>query len=238
MVPADHSLSADVESGTMADRVRMLADRAAVGLAFSVTCAIFLVAMYWAAGNALHLLGWLAIMLALSGARLAQILSVRSVPAVRTPERWALEHAGLSVLLGAMWGYAGVVLAAVQPPELRMFGYLVPAGICAGVLATYSAYYPSVVGFTLASMVPITIGLLFQVVDDLLDREGESAVLGKTAGKDAAAGKVTFPELLGTAAAHAYADDLLAEALAALDLLAAETGHLAELARFIRHRDR
>lgn len=162
MVPADSSLSADVESGTMADRVRMLADRAGVGLAFSVTCAVFLVATYWGAGDGLHLLVWLAVMLGLSFARLVQIQGVKAVPATMTPQRWAVEHAGLSVLLGAMWGYAGVVLAAVQPPELRMFGYLVPAGICAGVLATYSAYYPSVVGFTLASMVPITIALVYQ----------------------------------------------------------------------------
>ncbi len=162
MAPADPTLSADVESGMMADRVRMLADRAIVGLAFSTICAAFLVGAYWDAGSAWHLLGWFAIMMALSSARLVQLRTVKSVPARRAPRRWAQEHAGLSVLLGLMWGYAGVVLAVEQPAELRMFGYLVPAGICAGVLATYSAYYPTVVGFTLASMVPITIGQLFQ----------------------------------------------------------------------------
>jgi farnesyl diphosphate synthase len=41
------------------------------------------------------------------------------------------------------------------------------------------------------------LGLAFQVRDDLLDVEGDSASLGKTAGKDAAQGKSTFPALLG-----------------------------------------
>ena len=41
------------------------------------------------------------------------------------------------------------------------------------------------------------LGLAFQIVDDILDVEGASAVLGKTAGKDAAAGKPTYPALYG-----------------------------------------
>jgi geranylgeranyl pyrophosphate synthase len=41
------------------------------------------------------------------------------------------------------------------------------------------------------------LGLVFQIVDDILDVEGESAALGKTAGKDAASGKLTYPSLYG-----------------------------------------
>lgn len=61
------------------------------------------------------------------------------------------------------------------------------------------------------------LGLAFQVVDDILDVTADSATLGKTAGKDAAADKPTFVSLLGLAAAQAYADDLLAQAHQALD---------------------
>ena len=162
MVPAVPGLLTDPESGMMTDRVRMLADRAVIGLIFSVTCSVFLVSAYWSAGEPRRLLAWLGVMLVLSSTRLVQLRAANSVPVRRSAQRWALEHAALSVLLGAMWGYAGVVLAAVQPSELRIFGYLLPAGICAGVLATYSAYYPSVVGFTLAAMGPITIALIIQ----------------------------------------------------------------------------
>ena len=60
------------------------------------------------------------------------------------------------------------------------------------------------------------VGLAFQVVDDILDVVADSATLGKTAGKDAAADKPTYVSLLGLAPAQAYAQQLLAEAHAAL----------------------
>lgn len=60
------------------------------------------------------------------------------------------------------------------------------------------------------------IGLAFQVVDDMLDVTADSATLGKTAGKDADQDKPTFVSLLGLERAGVYAQELLAEALAAL----------------------
>ena len=61
------------------------------------------------------------------------------------------------------------------------------------------------------------LGLAFQVVDDILDVTADSATLGKTAGKDAAQDKPTYVSVLGLARSHAYAQELLAQALAALD---------------------
>ena len=60
------------------------------------------------------------------------------------------------------------------------------------------------------------LGLAFQIVDDLLDVEGSTASLGKTAGKDAAAGKPTFPAIHGLDASRALAADCIARATAAL----------------------
>lgn len=60
------------------------------------------------------------------------------------------------------------------------------------------------------------IGLAFQVVDDILDVTADSATLGKTAGKDADCDKPTYVSLMGLDQATAYADELLAQALAAL----------------------
>ncbi|RYF06623.1 MAG: polyprenyl synthetase family protein [Comamonadaceae bacterium] len=60
------------------------------------------------------------------------------------------------------------------------------------------------------------VGLAFQVVDDILDVTADSATLGKTAGKDAASDKPTYVSLLGLDRARSYADELLAEAHAAL----------------------
>ncbi|MDR2678640.1 MAG: polyprenyl synthetase family protein [Zoogloeaceae bacterium] len=76
-------------------------------------------------------------------------------------------------------------------------------------------------------------GLLFQVVDDILDCTASTATLGKTAGKDSAAEKPTYVSLLGLEAARAYADELRAESLAALSVFGARARRLEELAQFI-----
>ncbi len=61
------------------------------------------------------------------------------------------------------------------------------------------------------------IGLAFQVVDDILDVTSDSQTLGKTAGKDAANEKPTYVSVLGLARSQEYAQELLAQALAALE---------------------
>jgi len=60
------------------------------------------------------------------------------------------------------------------------------------------------------------IGLAFQVVDDILDVTADSAILGKTAGKDAQANKPTYVSILGMARSQAYARTLYAQATQAL----------------------
>ncbi|MDX5364271.1 MAG: polyprenyl synthetase family protein [Pseudazoarcus pumilus] len=80
------------------------------------------------------------------------------------------------------------------------------------------------------------IGLLFQVVDDLLDAEADTATLGKTAGKDAEHDKPTYVSLLGMSEARALADGLLHEAHEMLAPLGDAALRLRELADFIVHR--
>jgi len=79
-------------------------------------------------------------------------------------------------------------------------------------------------------------GLLFQVVDDILDCTASTATLGKTAGKDDAAEKPTYVRLLGLDAARDYAEELRADALAALAIFGERATRLSELADFICHR--
>jgi geranylgeranyl diphosphate synthase type II len=62
------------------------------------------------------------------------------------------------------------------------------------------------------------VGLAFQIVDDILDVEGDPASLGKTAGKDAASAKPTYPSLFGLDRSRALAADCLQRAHAALEL--------------------
>jgi geranylgeranyl pyrophosphate synthase len=56
------------------------------------------------------------------------------------------------------------------------------------------------------------LGLAFQIVDDVLDEEGDAADLGKTPGKDRAQGKLTYPAAIGVAASRARAEALVHEA--------------------------
>ena len=82
------------------------------------------------------------------------------------------------------------------------------------------------------------IGLAFQVVDDILDVEGDSATLGKTGGKDSAANKPTYVRLLGLDGARKEARRLLGEGLDSLGEFGDAARHLRELARYIVERDR
>ncbi len=80
------------------------------------------------------------------------------------------------------------------------------------------------------------IGLAFQVMDDVLDAETDTATLGKTAGKDAARGKATYLTLMNVKEARAYAHELLNNALAAIEPFGERGRRLAEIARFIVER--
>jgi farnesyl diphosphate synthase len=80
------------------------------------------------------------------------------------------------------------------------------------------------------------IGLAFQIRDDLLDIEADTGQLGKTAGKDVAANKPTYPSILGVDASRAELAALTARALASVDHLGADAAALRELARFVAER--
>jgi geranylgeranyl diphosphate synthase type II len=81
-----------------------------------------------------------------------------------------------------------------------------------------------------------SIGLAFQIVDDVLDVTQSSEQLGKTAGKDTAAQKVTYPALFGVEESLRRADALVGAALAELDTFGERADTLKQLARYLVER--
>jgi len=81
------------------------------------------------------------------------------------------------------------------------------------------------------------LGLLFQIADDILDVMGTAESLGKTAGKDETAGKLTYPAVYGLEAARRKRDDLLDKVAHLAEGLEGSDGKLAALAAFIASRD-
>jgi geranylgeranyl diphosphate synthase, type II len=81
-----------------------------------------------------------------------------------------------------------------------------------------------------------SLGLAFQIADDLLDLRGSQATMGKRTQKDADRGKLTFPRLLGEAQSESRAQELIDEAIAALVPFGESARILEQLARFVINR--
>jgi geranylgeranyl diphosphate synthase, type II len=103
--------------------------------------------------------------------------------------------------------------AALTDMHARKTGALIKASVLAGATMAGAEDADLLALDAYAS----AIGLAFQIVDDILDVEGAADALGKTAGKDAAAGKPTFPALYGLARSREMAGECLADAQRALD---------------------
>ncbi len=82
------------------------------------------------------------------------------------------------------------------------------------------------------------IGLAFQVVDDILNVEGDPKIMGKAAGSDALHEKMTFPAILGMEASKAYAGELIDTAQDALSMFGKKADPLRAIAAYIVSRDR
>ncbi len=81
------------------------------------------------------------------------------------------------------------------------------------------------------------LGLAFQIVDDILDLQGDEVSMGKRTGKDLVRGKLTFPTLMGAEGSRRRAAELVEEACQALQPFAAAAGGLDALARYVLERN-
>ncbi len=139
---------------------------------------------------------------------------LRAIAAIAEAAGAAGMVGGQAIDLGAAaHGAAPLDEAALRDMHARKTGALIRASATAGAILA---------GATDAELAAIAdyatqIGLAFQIVDDILDVEGASGDLGKTAGKDAAAGKPTYPALHGIEQSRRLAAACVDRAVAALE---------------------
>ena len=147
----------------------------------------------------------------------------------------------LSTAAGTVGGMIGGQVADLEgegkPPDAQLLetihraktGALLRASLRLG--AIYAGGSPE--EYTALSCYGEHMGLAFQIVDDILDVEESSESLGKTAGKDAAQHKITFPAVYGLAASHRMAEEECARAHAVLAPFGDRAARLHELADHI-----
>lgn len=151
------------------------------------------------------------------------------------------EFAHYSGAEGVIGGEAADIAGERRPPEAELLRYIhlqktaalfvaaaragaILAGAAEAVITSFGEYGQS-------------LGLLFQVTDDLLDATGTAASLGKPAGLDASAGKQTYPALLGLEGAREYAAELAEQTLALAQALPAGHEVWRGLVRLVRDRE-
>jgi geranylgeranyl pyrophosphate synthase len=157
-----------------------------------------------------------------------------SEEAARQVQRVLFRAAGGGGMIGGqvldlLAGGTAVTRAAVTELEERKTGALIAASVEIGAVAA-GAGEARRAGYRRYGL---DVGLAFQIADDMLDLTATSTELGKTPGKDAKLGKLTFPALLGLDRAAREAERLAERAVAHLEAVGVSSPLLAALARFV-----
>ncbi|PYX08424.1 MAG: polyprenyl synthetase [Acidobacteria bacterium] len=147
---------------------------------------------------------------------------------------------GTSTVNGMIGGQVVDLEAEHTKPDLKMLEYIHRAKTAALITASVvsGGLYAGADEAAVAKLRSFgqSIGLAFQIVDDVLDVTQTSEQLGKTAGKDTAAQKATYPALFGVDESLRKADTLVQTALSSLDTFGSRGEKLRMLARFLVER--
>jgi geranylgeranyl pyrophosphate synthase len=123
-----------------------------------------------------------------------------------------------------------LTVGAIENMHRRKTGALIQCSVLLGAMAAGVTDGPELVAL---EQFGAEVGLAFQIQDDILDVSGDTALLGKSTGADAAHLKPTYPSTVGLAPARARAKGLRDAAIAALTPLGERGAVLAELANFV-----
>ena len=151
------------------------------------------------------------------------------------------EIAHAAGMAGMVGGQALDMLAETAEPDLdaleqihrRKTGALIEAAVKTGAILAGAGEEK----IKAVERYGASIGLAFQIADDILNVEGDSAVMGKSTGSDAARGKVTYPSLLGMDRAKALLAKSVDEAMYSIALFDARALPLRVIARYVMERN-
>jgi geranylgeranyl diphosphate synthase type II len=145
---------------------------------------------------------------------------------------------GTGTVGGMIGGQVADLEAERTKPDAKMLEYIHRAKTAALITASVvtGGLYAGADDVSHLRSFGQAIGLAFQIVDDVLDVTQTSEQLGKTAGKDTAAEKATYPALFGIDESIKKADQLVQNAFGALDSFGARAETLKDLARFLVER--
>jgi geranylgeranyl diphosphate synthase type II len=147
------------------------------------------------------------------------------------------EAAGAANLVGGqaddIGGRLDGSLEALESMHARKTGAMIAVSLALGGM-TAGADLPQIEALARYGR---SLGLAFQIVDDLLDVRGHESAVGKRLRKDSQAGKLTYPGLLGVEASFRRARELVTEACQAVDPLGPRAAGLAHLARYVLERN-
>jgi geranylgeranyl diphosphate synthase type II len=147
---------------------------------------------------------------------------------------------GTGTMDGMIGGQVVDLEAERTKPDAAMLEYIHRAKTAALITASLvsGGIYPGAKDSAVVKLREFgrSVGLAFQIVDDVLDVTQTSEQLGKTAGKDTAAEKATYPALFGVEESLRKADELVAQAFAELESFGERAETLKELARFLVER--
>jgi geranylgeranyl diphosphate synthase type II len=147
---------------------------------------------------------------------------------------------GTGTIDGMIGGQVADLEAEHTKPDAKMLAYIHRAKTAALITASLvsGGLYAGADGNQEAQLRSFgqKIGLAFQIIDDVLDVTQTSEQLGKTAGKDSAAEKATYPALFGIDESLRRADELVRSAFAALEPMGDRADRLKDLARYLVER--
>jgi geranylgeranyl diphosphate synthase type II len=139
---------------------------------------------------------------------------------------------GQAVDLLAVGSASSFTVQSLQDMHARKTGALIQAAAAAGAVMAGAADEAT----RAVEAYGRHLGLAFQIVDDILDVEGEAKELGKTAGKDAKAGKPTYPSIYGLDASRRLAEEHHEGAISALASAGLRQSRLADIAAWVIER--